>query len=392
MRILFIAPQPFFRARGTPIRTLHQIEEFSRMGHRADIVCYPFGQDIDIPGVRMFRTSSMPGIQDVPIGPSLAKFPMDFLLFLKSFWLCIWNRYDAIQAVEEAAFFAVFLKKLFRCRLIYNMDSFISEQLQFSGFITRRWLIRLVNILERSAMHNAAYVVTVGPVLSDVVRREAPGTKILQLEDAPLQASFQEMPDEAARLREEFALGQSPVCAYTGNFENYQGVDLLVRAAGIVAQRRPDMKILLVGGTPKQVQQMKLLAAQVKGESVCVFTGRRPTHEMTAFLTLADALVTPRNKGTNPPMKIYTYMQSGKVIVSTRVPTHVQILDDTCAILVDNTPEDLARGLLDAVNQPDRARDLARAAKERLEQKYSLPIFHGKVRQAYQELEAQLSA
>ena len=386
MRLLFIAPQPFFRERGTPIRTLHQLEELSRMGHEADVVCYPFGENIHIPGVRIFRTIRLPGIQDIGIGPSLAKFPMDFLLFLKAFWLCLWNRYDAIQAVEESVFFAVFLKKLFRCRLVYNMDSYLSEQLEFSGFVSSRWILSIVRWFERSAMRNAAYVVTVGPVLSEVVRRSAPDTGILQLEDAPLESHFREAPEEAQRLREEFHLGNSKVCVYTGNFERYQGVDILVRAAGIVAHERPDVWIVFVGGTSSQVAAMRHLAAQVKAETVCLFLGRRPTHEMSAFMTLADVLITPRNRGTNPPMKIYAYMQSGRPIVSTNVPTHTQILDDQTAFLVNTDPESLAKGILDVLGNSDKARTVALAARERVEQKYSLLKFREKVRAAYTSL------
>jgi glycosyltransferase involved in cell wall biosynthesis len=390
MNILFIAPQPFFRERGSPIRALHQIEELSRMGHQVDILCYPFGQPVDLPGVRVFRTMIIPGIKDVPIGPSAAKIPMDVALFCSALWLCLRNRYDVIQAVEEAAFFSVFLKKLFRTRLIYNMDSCISDQLRFSGFVTSRPLLRLVERFERAAMRKAACVITVGPVLSEVVRQNAPQTRVLQLEDAPLQASFKEFREEAQNLRLEFGLHQAPVCVYTGNFESYQAVDLLVRAAGVVARERPDVRIVLVGGTPEQVAAMKTLAAEFRAETVCVFAGRRPTHEMAAFLTLADVLLTPRNQGTNPPMKIYAYMQSGRPVVATRVPTHTQILDDRCAFLTDNTPESFAAGLLAALNDPAHAAALAHEAQQRVEHRYSLTIFHAKVRSVYEELAASL--
>ncbi|HOW96197.1 MAG TPA: glycosyltransferase [Kiritimatiellia bacterium] len=392
MKVLFIAPQPFFVERGTPIRARHQIEVLSRMGHRVDVLCYPFGQPVDLPGVRVLRTFRPPGLRQVAIGPSLAKFPMDFLLLCKAFGLCLWNRYDVIQAVEEAAFFAVPLKKLFRCRLIYNMDSFISDQLQFSGFVRARPVIRLVEGLERAAMRNASYVVTVGPVLSDVVRRWAPRTKVLQLEDAPLEASFREAPEDARRIREEFALGAAPVCVYTGNFERYQGVADLVRAAGLVARQRPEARFLFAGGTEAQVAEMRRLADEAGAGSACVFAGRRPTAEMTAFLNVADLLATPRNQGTNPPMKIYGYMQSGRPIVSTRVPTHTQVLDDSCAFLADPTPEGLAGGILAALGDPDRARAVARAARARVEQRYSLEIFREKVRAAYAGLEAEIRA
>ena len=327
----------------------------------------------------------------MPIGPSAAKFPLDVLLFFKALWLCLRNRYDVIQAVEEAAFFAVWLKMLFRCRLVYNMDSYISDQLEFSGFVKARPVLALARWFERVTMRHAAYVVTVGSVLSDVVRRAAPKTRVLQLEDAPLETAFRDAAADARRLRAEFGLGSAPVCVYTGNFEGYQGVDVLVRAAGLVVRERPDAKFLFVGGAEAQIERMRRLAAESGAGSACVFTGRRPTGEMTEFLTLADLLVTPRHQGTNPPMKIYGYMQSGRPIVATNVPTHTQVLDAQCAILTDPDPASLARGLVEALNNPVKARAVAQAARDRVEQHYSLDVFHRKVREAYEQLAAGLS-
>ncbi|MBP7831082.1 MAG: glycosyltransferase [Kiritimatiellae bacterium] len=390
MNILFIAPQPFFRERGTPIRVRHQLEEIGRLGHRVDLVCYPFGEPIHIPGVRILRAMRLPGIHDVSIGPSLAKFPMDFMLFWKALGLCLRNRYDVIQAVEEAAFFAVLLAKLFRCRLVYNMDSHISDQLQFSGFVSARPVIRIAQWFERAAMRRASCVVTVGPVLTAVVRRLAPETRVLQLEDAPLESSFREAPAAARRLREELGLDSQPVCVYTGNFERYQGVADLVGAAGRVHRERPDVRFVLVGGTEAQVTEMQQLASRTGAGAACVFMGRRPTHEMAAFMTLANVLVTPRNRGTNPPMKIYAYMQSGRPIVSTDVPTHTQVLDEHCAFLTRPDPDSLARGVLSALADPARARAVAQAARGRVEQKYSLSVFQRKVRELYSELESSL--
>ncbi|MDD4872649.1 MAG: glycosyltransferase, partial [Kiritimatiellae bacterium] len=182
MKVLFIAPQPFFRDRGTPIRALRQIEELSRLGHSVDIACYPLGRDVDLPGVKIHRVICWPGLKDIKVGPSLAKFPLDLLLFFKVFLMCLKTRYDVIQAVEEGAFFGVWFKKLFGCRLIYNMDSHLTDQLKYSGFLTSGPLLWFAETLEKSAMRNAEYVVTVGSVLSEHVRSVAPGVKVLQLE------------------------------------------------------------------------------------------------------------------------------------------------------------------------------------------------------------------
>ncbi len=391
MRVLFIAPQPFFEDRGTPIRTLRQLEEVSRLGHHVDILCYPFGQPVERLGVRILRIPRPPGIRTVRIGPSAAKLMLDGLLFWKAFGLCLRHRYAVIQAVEEAAFFAVFLCRLFGCRLVYNMDSCISEQLAFSGFVRARPLLAFVRGLEKMTMRRAACVITVGPLHSDAVRAAAPRTRILQLEDAPPDVAFQEETERAQAIREEFGLeARARVCLYTGNFEPYQGVDLIVRAAGVVARHRSDVRFLFVGGSAEQIERMRTRAREEGAADVCLFAGRRPTGSIASFLTVADVLLTARHQGTNPPMKLYQYMQTGRPIVATRLPTHTQVLDETCAFLTQPNPESFARGILIALDDPQKARDVAACARKRVTEQYSRAIFGSKVRSLYRALEEEV--
>ena len=66
-------------------------------------------------------------------------------------------------------------------------------------------------------------------------------------------------------------------------------------------------------------------------------TGQRPPEEMPVYVGLADVLVSPRSSGTNTPLKIYSYLWSGKAIVATDLETHRQVLDETTALLVPPT-------------------------------------------------------
>ena len=50
MRILMIAPEPFFEPRGTPFSEFHRIRALTDLGHEVDLVTYPFGQDVAMPG------------------------------------------------------------------------------------------------------------------------------------------------------------------------------------------------------------------------------------------------------------------------------------------------------------------------------------------------------
>ena len=55
--------------------------------------------------------------------------------------------------------------------------------------------------------------------------------------------------------------------------------------------------------------------------------------------------MSPRLKGLNTPMKIYSYLDSGSAVLATRLRTHTQVLDDELAYLVEPEPAALGRGL-----------------------------------------------
>jgi glycosyltransferase involved in cell wall biosynthesis len=386
LRVLFIAPQPFFQERGTPIRARNILRALSEAGCQVDLLCYPFGQPIELPGLRIIRSPRMLFIRDVRVGPSMIKLPLGALMSLKAFWLCLRNRYDVIHAVEEAAFFAAGLKIVFGCKFIYNLDSFLSEHLEYSGFLKAKPLLSLVRVIERGVIRQATIGVTVGPDISQKVRTISPKTAVLQLEDAPLNDGFEERIEEAKEIRIRLSLGDAPVVLYAGNFGGYQGIDLLIRAAASVCRTRPDVRFVLVGGDPDSIKAMARLAHDLGVGENCVFTGRRPTQELGAYLTLADLLVSPRTQGTNTPLKIYDYMQSRRPIVATNLVTHTQVLDETCAALTAPEPDAFAGGILRLLNDKDLGAALGAVAARRVEESYALPIFKRKIPAAYQQL------
>ena len=67
-------------------------------------------------------------------------------------------------------------------------------------------------------------------------------------------------------------------------------------------------------------------------------------------------LVSPRLKGLNTPMKIYSYLDSGSAVLATRLRTHTQVLDDGIAYLVEPEPVALGRRSRRTDGRPRAAR------------------------------------
>src|SRR3954469_18249641 len=101
MHILMFAPEPFFEPRGTPFSEFHRIKALISLGHHVDLVTYPFGEDVAMPGLRLFRSLRPPFVRRVKIGPSLAKLALDAMLTLTAIRRAVMGHYDAIHSHEE---------------------------------------------------------------------------------------------------------------------------------------------------------------------------------------------------------------------------------------------------------------------------------------------------
>lgn len=383
MRILMIAPQPFFEPRGTPFSEFHRIRALTDLGHQVDLVTYPFGSDVSMSGLRVFRALRPPFIRSVKIGPSLAKLPLDALLALTVIRRALSGSYDMIHSHEEGGLLGVLVAKLLRVPHLYDMHSSLPQQLSNFEFSGSRLLTAIFRQIERVMIRGSRAVIVICPALLDTVHEVDPAARVVMIENAPGSGEDVPTPAQAAAVRAAHGLSAStPLVLYTGTFEAYQGLDLLFAAMAIVARTRPDARLLMAGGKPAQVEQARTRAAAAGIGAVTVFAGERPASEIPAYLLSCDALVSPRSRGTNTPLKVYQYLRSGRPIVATRLLTHTQVLSDDTAILTEPTAEPFARGILRALDDPATAERLGQRARALAATKYSYEAYLEKTRQA----------
>jgi glycosyltransferase involved in cell wall biosynthesis len=377
-----IAPEPFFEPRGTPFSEYHRIRALADLGHSVDLVTYPFGRDVALPGLRVFRCLRPPFIRDVRIGPSFAKVALDFSLMLTAVRRAMAGQYDAIHSHEEGSAIGVVLAGLLGVPHLYDMHSSLPQQLSNFAFSRSQLLKKAFSVMERVVVRRSRVVIVICPHLEEVVRGIEPRVPAILIENAPGSGDAP-VEGSGARIRSDLSLApDTPVILYTGTFERYQGLDLLFDAARVVVRARPDARFVLAGGRPEQIAEARADADRAGVAGAVIFAGQRPAEEIPSFLDAADVLVSPRSTGTNTPLKIYQYLRSGRPIVATRLLTHTQVLSDTVAILTPPTAEGFARGILDALQDPARARAIGSQARELAETKYSYEAYLGRTREA----------
>jgi glycosyltransferase involved in cell wall biosynthesis len=195
---------------------------------------------------------------------------------------------------------------------------------------------------------------------------------LLVLRDPPVSAPATEA--EGLSLRAEMGLTGLQF-VYVGNLESYQGIDLLIDSFHRLAPRQPEARLTIVGGSKDDVEKYRGKSRSLGLEDRVNFTGPRPVADLGRILAAADVLVSPRLQGRNTPMKVYAYMQAGKPIVATAIPTHTQVLDETTAALAAPTPEAFADAMSRVAADPALRIRLGEAARLRCEREYSMAAY-----------------
>src|SRR5690606_12856421 len=123
LRILMLAPEPFFEPRGTPFSEYHRIKALVEDGHQVDLVTYPFGRAVDLPNLRIIRTLKPPFMRGVPIDPSFQKTVLVVLLTFTALRVAFAGgvRYDAVHSHEEAGVLGVWLARRLGIPHLYDM-------------------------------------------------------------------------------------------------------------------------------------------------------------------------------------------------------------------------------------------------------------------------------
>ena len=378
MNVLFLAPHPFFQNRGTPIAVDLILRGLSERGECVDVLTYHEGQEMTYDHVTVNRIPAPPFIKNIRPGFSLKKLICDAVMAVMVMKLLLKKRYDLIHAVEESVFIALVIKWLFRVPYLYDMDSSLAQQmtekhptlLRVAGFL---------NWCEGLAVKNAEMVVPVCDALSDVVQKY-PQNNVVVLRDVSLLSDRPAQP--VPSLREEFEI-RGLVLMYVGNLELYQGIDLLIESFALIRSKTDRASLVIVGGVVADIEKYTEKAQALGLKGAVHFLGQKPIELLGQYLAQADILMSPRIKGQNTPMKLYSYLHSGRPILATDLPTHTQVLNGEVSVLAEPTSDAFAAGMIRLI-EDDALRDvLGVKGKELVEEKYSYLAFRQTLNRIY---------
>ena len=356
-----------------------------QLDYQVDILTYPVGGGLPGRNARLFRSSNPFRIHHVPVGFSFRKVLLDSTLFPHLRRLLRSGQYAAVHAVEEAAFPAAYWGRKFGVPMIYDMHSSMAEQMSDLPLFRNGLARSAFRRMERWLVEHASRVIS-SAGLAMRVRELAPQARVKEWE---FSAEFPPADRaEVEQLRAELNIepGQK-VVLYSGTFERYQGLNLLLEAVPQVLARVPEAVFVLVGVDGEHAAaRIEKIADEIPGHRLRLVP-RQPRERIPTFFAMAEVLVSPRIYGGNLPLKIFDYLAAGRPIVATDIPSHRSVLNEERAILVPPDAQSLTRAIIRVLQHPEVARQMAEAGKEFATRRLAWGRFVGSVAELYRSVD-----
>ena len=259
--------------------------------------------------------------------------------------------------------------------VVYEIRAFWEDAAVDHGTTTEGSLrYRATKGLETWAIKRADHVFTICEGLrADIVGRGIPAAKVTVIPNAVDIESFQLSGDADPALREQLGLAGTTVVGFVGSFYAYEGLDLLLEAFPALLQKRPELRLLLVGGGP-QDENLKAQALRLGVADKVVFTGRVPHKDVSRYYDQIDLLAYPRHSmrltELVTPLKPLEAMAQGRLFVASDVGGHKELIRDgeTGRLFKAGSAEALAAAIDDLLAHRERWPAMRAAGRQFVEE------------------------
>lgn len=334
LKILMIAPTPFFADRGCHVKILEELKSLSKRNIDIILTTYHLGRDIA--GFDIRRIINIPWYRKLEAGPSIHKYYLDILLAIKTLFVAVKFRPDIIHAhLHEGVFVARIVSFFIRRPIVADYQGSMVAEMLDHGFIDKKslsyrfnfWLERTINKWPDKIIFSS------GPARDFFLDAfDVDSSRVVSFVEGTNTDDFHPYYD-VSDLRKKFSIPEDKkIVVYAGVLTKYQGIDMLVESVPDIIRVCPDTHFLIVGFP--DVDRYRKLARDHKAGDYITFTGKVPHEEIPRYLNLGDIGVSLKLSKTEANGKLFGYMAVGLACVVFETRTNREILGD-CGLYAD---------------------------------------------------------
>ena len=385
IRILMIAPTPFFADRGCHVRILGEIRALESAGCQVLLCTYHHGRDME--GVRTLRIPPLPGYRKLAAGPSNAKYVADPLLLLESLRAASRERPDIVHGhLHEGTLIGRIVRAATGAPLVFDYQGSLTDELGAHGYLDPEGVVgRGFSRLERWIDSGADAIVASSGRSAEALVAERGARRVCTVLDGVDTREFRPLSgQERTEVRARYGVPENAVLAlYVGVLADYQGIDLLLDHLGPVLADHPRLHVLLAG-YPEEPYRRR--AAELGLDGKVRFSGRIPFEDTRALTGAADIGLTPKLSATEGNLKIYNYLACGLPVVAFDSRVNREILGDLGVYAPRGDGAGFARALGRLAGDAERRAELGRQGRVRAESELSWDRAAADLIDLYEEL------
>lgn len=248
--------------------------------------------------------------------------------------------------------------------LVHDVQSGLAQSL---GIVRLGILVRLMRLAERFILNRVDLILVLSSEMAATLR----GLGVTRpIEILPIWVDI-----EAIKPR-PVPMGQPATILYSGNFGRKQGLEQLVALASELAQKRPEVRLLLRGSGGERESVMAAVAERGLGN--VEFRDLVPREQLGQALTAAALHLVPQKPDGADfavPSKIYNIMAAGRCFVTTALPdSPLWNLQAQTGAFVCVPPQDaaaLTQAVIDLLDNPPRCIHMAEKGRSYVEQHHA---------------------
>lgn len=360
MRIALVIAGPYPAFRGSQVLVSHLAAGLQQRGHQVSLVTY---------GPRRGQRP----------GPRPARLALDALLVARLWRTVRRERIDVIHAHNyEAGIAALLVGRATGRPVVFHGHSALADELPLyaSSRVGRCWMGRLGRLLDAQVPRRADGCIAVSEELGTRLGRAGVAGHVLAcIEPAAAPA---EIDDEAG------GAGTEGVVCYAGNLDGYQNLDFLLRGFARVRAAEPVARLVLVSHPDAHDQATRLTAR-----------GLGPGVEIVLAGSYADArrrvrdaavAVCPRTEDSGFPMKLLTYLATGRAVVACAGSAKGLVDGVTARVVPDGDVAAFAGAVLSLLRDPAARVRLGTAGRRAVGSGEAWERVLGRVESIYQQV------
>lgn len=359
MKVLVVAPTPFFSNRGTHIRILEESLALEKLGHQITIATYHIGSDIspkvntkiDLRRIRRLLF----WYKKLEAGPDWQKIILDLMLIRKVFYLVRTQKPEIIHGhLHEGVLIGFLVQKIFfwrKIKLVADFHGSLTKEMVSHAYLKTGFLNKIFLWIEK-------FIDNLGDFAIVSSRENAEEIKKIRKKNSPevvldgVNLSYYEKLPSKIEAKRKLELPENRlILAYTGALIENKGITYLFGAMKQVL-KTDKSPFFILGGFP--IEGAEKFVKENKLENDVRLINPLNYFELPEILNASDIGIDPKDSFSGQASgKILQYMGAGLPVVCFDRQNNREYLGEGACYAKEISFQGLVEAILSAIEKSE---------------------------------------